>query len=151
MVKSRTILAVMLPAMLVFGGCSAAANASRTQSGPMPSQQKLSDAQIIANAQNDPKVRAMLPKMAPGTRVLYLSSVTINDNSNIATFPATARLTRTNNKLTVFDPQSGQTFAFHPNSRVSYLPGGSRVFVAPGKATPSWIPPSAIEKTEVPK
>lgn len=152
MVITRAIAMAILPAILMLTACSGGSlgNSNRMmQSAVMPGTSKLSDAQIIANAQNNPKVQAMLPKMVPGTRVLYLSSVTISDNGNTATFPATARINLANNKLSVFDPQSGQTFTFSASSRISYLRNGTKVYVRPGMATPSWVSPGAIEKSEV--
>jgi hypothetical protein len=77
-------------------------------------------------------------KFSATAQVYKTDAIAVHDGSEIALFPAAARINRSSSGLTIEDPQSEQTFHFSTNATIDTLIGGGRVYVEPGVDVPSW-------------
>ncbi len=77
-------------------------------------------------------------KFSPTAAVYVTDSIAVHDGSEVALFTASAQVRHDASRLTVVDPDSGQTFHFSPQATVQTIVGGGRVYVERGEAVPGW-------------
>ncbi len=104
---------------------------------------------LLPGEPSTPHLREMLAALPPGTKIYYMDSVRIIDGTILTVFPAANTITRTLRNIVVYDPQIQQSFTFSSSTKLTYMHGGVRIFVLPGRKVPNWILHSNIQRVEI--
>ena len=127
MVGSRvrhTLCALFTAALTACGGAH-----SSNPGGQATALYNQLQAQIAA------RTRATL---RPGTKIYYVPTIVVSDRGNGETFPGDSKINHTS-KAVIVTPTDGSPVTFDSTARITYLPEGGKVFVAPGRAVPSFL------------